>query len=443
MKEMNALTTDRKIVEMIDALNVTSLADREAVVFARHSYEKLDNAQKALVTNVQLLEKAEAQILKLWIDENTLGKRGLTGVLTREYNNLNDVQKTFVTNADKLTQDSKIDNVREINFTKAKGVQAVIDHMQVLSESDKSEAIEARAAYDSLTGVQKAIVTNYDLLKDAENKIAAWEGKSLPHTPPTNIAYAGTRSSHYGVLGEWLGTADWQHITDKMVGYFPGAQPTYVWIIGSLDTSIGVGGTQLEFEQPDDGVDYSALNITFGHSTKPGHLSHEEYLNYFDKKGIKVFLQVESGFADMKTLMNLIFDKYGHHESVIGFGVDVEWYYGVTEDAGIPVTDALAKEWDEHLKSINTDYRMFLKHYDYLWMPPTYRSDILFCNDSQSFGSIDGEVQGMYGDRTGLIREFKDFADHFYPNEVLYQIGYRGDAMWYYTLDQPVIKNLK
>ena len=48
----------------------------------------------------------------------------------------------------------------------------------------------------------------------------------------------------------------------------------------------------------------------------------------------------------------------------------------------------------------------------------------------------------MYGDRTGLIREFKDFADHFYPNEVLYQIGYRGDAMWYYTLDQPVIKNL-
>ena len=88
MNEMNALTTDRKIVEMIDALNVTSLADREAVVFARHSYEKLDNTQKALVTNVQLLEKAEAQILKLWIDENTLGKRGLTGVLTREYNEL-------------------------------------------------------------------------------------------------------------------------------------------------------------------------------------------------------------------------------------------------------------------------------------------------------------------------------------------------------------------
>ena len=111
-----------------------------------------------------------------------------SGVLTREYNELNDVQKNFVTNADKLTQDSKIDNVREINFTKAKGVQAVIDHMQVLSESDKYEAIEAieaRAAYDSLTGVQKAIVTNYNLLKDAENKIARL-GRKIATSYTTN-----------------------------------------------------------------------------------------------------------------------------------------------------------------------------------------------------------------------------------------------------------------
>ncbi|WP_166742696.1 S-layer homology domain-containing protein, partial [Paenibacillus castaneae] len=234
----------------------------------------------------------------------------------------------------------------------------------------------------------------------------------------------------------------WQHITDQMDGYFPGAQPTYVWIVGRLDSGVGIGGTRLEFEKPNDDVDYAALNISFGPPTKAGHLSHEDYLNYFDEHGIKVFLQVEPGFADMKTLMDLIFDKYGHHSSVIGWGVDVEWYYGISEDAGLPVTDALAKDWDEHLKSINPTYRMFLKHYSMRWLPPTYRSDILFCNDSQSIGSIDGEVTGMYDDTMGFIPEFKAFADFFYPNDVLYQIGYRPDAMWYYTLDEPVIKTL-
>ena len=67
-------------------------------------------------------------------------------------------------------------------------------------------------------------------------------------------------------------------------------------------------------------------------------------------------------------------------------------------DAGLPITDAMAEDWNEHLKSINPSYRMFLKHYNHRWLPPTYRSDILFCDDSQSIGSIDGEVKGMYDD---------------------------------------------
>lgn len=444
-----ALRPDQKVMNMIDALNVTTLADRESVVLARQYYNKLNTPQKELVTNLHLLEKAEARILKLWIDSAEIASpvdEGLLGVLTDTYDGLNDKQKSVVANVYKLDQlQTKLDELRvvkEDNYKKAKQAQAVIERMQVLKLSDKPAAIKARAAYDALTDDQKAVVTNYGLLKEAENKIAAWEGKPLPHKAPDNIVYAGTRSSDYGVSGRWLGTADWQHITDQMAGYFPGAQPTYIWIIGRLDEDAGIGGTKLEFEQPNDGVDYSALNISFAPPAKEGHLSHEEYLNYFDEHGIKVFLQVESGFADMKTLMDLIFAKYGHHESVIGFGVDVEWYYGVSEDAGLPITDALAKDWDEHLKSIHPTYRMFLKHYNIRWLPPTYRSDILFVNDSQSIGSIDGEVPGMYDDTMGFIPEFKVFADFFYPNDVLYQIGYRKDAMWYYPLDKPVIKSL-
>ena len=444
-----ALTPDQAVIEMIEALNVTSLAAREEVVLTRRTYNRLNAAQKNLVTNLNLLEKAEAQIVKHWIDSAdivTLVDEGLVYVLREEYNALNADQKALVTNTDKLDElDAKLEAlalIKDQNFAKAKEVQAVIERMQVLGYSDKSAAATARSAYDSLTDDQKAMVTNYNLLKDAENKLALWEGNAPVHNAPENIIYAGTRTSDYGVSGQWLGTEDWQHITDQMDGYFPGAQPTYVWIIGRLNTSVGVGGVRLEFEQPDDGVDYAAQNISFGPPTKAGHLSHEEYLDYFDKNGIKVFLQVESGFADMKTLMGLIFEKYGHHESVIGFGVDGEWYYGISEDAGLPITDAMAEDWNEHLKSINPSYRMFLKHYNHRWLPPTYRSDILFCDDSQSIGSIDGEVKGMYDDSLGFIPEFKAWADHFYPNEVLYQIGYRPDAMWYYTLDKAVIQNL-
>ena len=208
-------------------------------------------------------------------------------------------------------------------------------------------------------------------------------------------------------------------------------------------------GCNLEFAQPNDGVDYSSKKITFGEPTMAGHLSHEDYFNYFDEHGIKVYLQVEAGYADMETLMDLIFKEYGHHKCIAGFGVDVEWYYGVEEDSGLPVTDELAKEWETHLKGINPNYRMFLKHYNARYLPPTYRgvnNDILFCDDSQSFGSMNGDTLGQYDtnvdDVLGFIPEFKKFSECFPNNEVIYQIGYHPDAMWYDTLEDPVIKSL-
>ncbi|MCR2822825.1 hypothetical protein [Lederbergia panacisoli] len=428
-----SLIKERELEEMISELDVTSLADREAVTFARQAYLRLSDDQKSSIANVELLEKAEAQILNLWIDsieEVTSSIGGLTYVILEQYRSMNDVQKSFVTNINRLEEiQSELKNLQSIkqeNFIKAREVQKIIDRMQL----EQSDVSRARVAYNELSSDQKAHVGNYLELKNAEINLG------MSQKSPSKIVYAGTRSSIYGVRGEWLGIEDWQHITDNMDGYFPGAEPTYVWIIGKLDTKVGIGGTQLEFEAPIDGIDYASQNISFGEPTKAGHLSHEDYLSYFDEHGIKVFLQVESGFADMKTLMDLIFAKYGHHKSVIGFGVDVEWYYGITEDAGIPVTDELAKEWDDHLKSINPQYRMFLKHYNYCWLPPTYRSDLLFCNDSQGLGSMDGEVQ------SGFLPEFKNWADHFYPNDVLYQIGYSPDATWYYAEDTPIIQKL-
>ena len=142
-----ALTPDQAVIEMIEALNVTSLAAREEVVLTRRTYNRLNAAQKNLVTNLNLLEKAEAQIVKHWIDSAdivTLVDEGLVYVLREEYNALNADQKALVTNADKLDElDAKLEAlalIKDQNFAKAKEVQAVIERMQVLGYSDKSAA---------------------------------------------------------------------------------------------------------------------------------------------------------------------------------------------------------------------------------------------------------------------------------------------------------------
>ena len=41
-----------------------------------------------------------------------------------------------------------------------------------------------------------------------------------------------------------------------------------------------------------------------------------------------------------------------------------------------------------------------------------------------------------------FLKEYKEFADFFYPNTVLYQIGYRADKKWWGTLEAPVPKSL-
>ena len=235
---------------------------------------------------------------------------------------------------------------------------------------------------------------------------------TLPLFPRTVLAeakYAGVRSSRYGI-NPFPTPAGWGNALNAMASTFPGSQPTAIWIVGTVDSSID--GTDLEF--PSDGQVHE--RISFSDIDK-----HEAYLNYFDQNGMKVFLQVEPGLADVNTLIDLVLTRYKHHPSVIGFGVDVEWYQNVTDGhPGVPVTDAIAMGWEGNVKSHNSSYRLFIKHYDKTYLCPTYRGDIVFVDDTQQFSGISGFVSDMV-----------DFADSFYPNTVMYQIGYPDDRSWW------------
>lgn len=232
---------------------------------------------------------------------------------------------------------------------------------------------------------------------------------------PGNIVYAGVRSSSYGIK-PFPVPQGWQNAMVAMSNHFGGSIPSGIWIVG-------------EFKRPDtcrlffpsDGKKYT--NIQFEDKDK-----HERYLQYFDRVGIKVFLQVEPANADMNTLIDLVLNRYKHHECVIGFGVDVEWFReSENPDWGIKVDDRSAEAWEARVKSHNSQYRLFLKHWDRDWMPQKYRGDIIFVDDSQ-----------MLKDFDAMIEEFVDYwADYFKPNTVFFQIGYRSDRPWWKRLPNP------
>ena len=239
---------------------------------------------------------------------------------------------------------------------------------------------------------------------------------NIPHTIETGkVVFAGVRSSSYGIK-PFPDPREWQHAVDKMAGYYEGAAPCAIWIVGRFK---GPKGCLLEF--PSDGR--QDANIFFSENDK-----HESYLNHFDSTGIKVFLQVEPGHACVDTLIYTVLNRYRHHPCVIGFGVDVEWYREADHPKwGVKVADDSAKAWETRVKSYYSNYRLFLKHWDRDWMPSNYRGDIIFVDDSQ-----------MHENFERMVEEFVvSWADYFKPNIIFYQIGYRSDRPWWEQLDSP------
>lgn len=240
-----------------------------------------------------------------------------------------------------------------------------------------------------------------------------------PSAEATNVRWAGIRSSAYGIR-PFPSLAGWSSVLSSMASYFPGAAPIGVWLVGEIFFDGANSGIDLEFPNP--GGTYDS-RIRFGKTDK-----HEAYLSYFDALGINVFLQVESGYASMPDLINSVLKHYGHHPSVVGFGVDVEWYQSEGNGCkNTPVTDSLAQAWEALIKAHNPDYRLFLKHFERINLPPSYRGDIIFINDHERLSDYDS-----------FRAEKKEFADFFYPNDVIFQIGYPSDKGWWSKLEGPI-----
>ena len=236
-----------------------------------------------------------------------------------------------------------------------------------------------------------------------------------PPAAPKNVVFAGVRSSNYGIK-PFPEPAGWQSAIAAMSGYFPGATPGAIWIVGEFKRP---KTCRLFFPSDDSAHD----SIEFSDTDK-----HERFLSHFDRAGIRVYLQVEPAHADVPTLIDLVLGRYKHHPCIVGFGVDVEWYREADRpEWGIPVDDETARRWEARVQAHNPAYRLFLKHWDLNWMPPTYRGDIVFIDDGQ-------DVEGL----EDLLDAFQiRWADHFHPSPVFFQIGYNSDRPWWQKLGNP------
>lgn len=238
-----------------------------------------------------------------------------------------------------------------------------------------------------------------------------------PTPPPVPAGMrAGLRASNYGI-SPWPSPDWWVSSIGSMASRFPTSTGAMVAVVVEIDGMKGPG-CWAHFPNPDGGnypgVRFDATDL-FGPD-----------FSAFDAAGIKVWLQVESSGCDMPMLIDLVFKQYGNHSSVVGFGVDDEWYLNKQYRNGKPITDAEAQAWVTQVRTYGSTYQVFLKHWLTSQMPPTYRDGLVFIDDSQGFRSMNA-----------MMTEFAAWGSTFNPSPVGFQYGYAADRSWWSKLTNP------
>ena len=173
-----------EVIEAIDNLPETATTEAEAAILqAKALYDALEEAEKAGVYNYSKLADLLAQLAQLKdkatavseqidalpaAEQVTLDNEAAIAAARAAYDALSDAEKAAVTNYDKLqAAEQQIGNIKA-----AAEVTQMIDAIGEITldnyETKYEQIVTARSAYDNLTESAKALVTNLDTLKKAE-----------------------------------------------------------------------------------------------------------------------------------------------------------------------------------------------------------------------------------------------------------------------------------
>lgn len=170
-------------------------ASKAKIDVARAAYNNLDEALRPSVSNYEVLTAAEARYAELKaaaedaaaaepviaqinaIGKVTLESKRLIEAAEAAYAALTESQQALVTNYETLTAArAAYDALVQAEADNQAAAQAVMDQIAAIGAVtlDSEAAIQAaRTAYDALTAVQKALVTNLTVLTNAESALAA------------------------------------------------------------------------------------------------------------------------------------------------------------------------------------------------------------------------------------------------------------------------------
>ncbi|MCI9532133.1 MAG: carbohydrate-binding protein [Lachnospiraceae bacterium] len=191
-KEAADKAAAEKVSGLIGSIGDVALNSETAIASARAEYNKLTADQKKLVTNVKVLEDAEAALAQAKEDKKAADTViGLIGKLTGDskadveaaraaYNNLSDAQKAMV-GVGTLAKLTEAENQVAQNDREQASVSQVVEMIGKLTNVslDSAKDVEkARVAYDMLSDAQKAQVTNLAVLEAAEKKVKELEDAS-------------------------------------------------------------------------------------------------------------------------------------------------------------------------------------------------------------------------------------------------------------------------
>ena len=173
------------VIKLIDSIGTVTLDSGDAITIARNAYDALPEDEKANVTNYAILVAAEETFSTLQIRnvESLIDAIGVVTIDSRDeietarkaYDALTDTQKNLVTNYAKLTAaEERLEQIKE-DIEAADEVIRLIKKIGEVTLDSEDDIEAARLAYNALTNAQKRLVTNYSVLKEAEEEFAELE----------------------------------------------------------------------------------------------------------------------------------------------------------------------------------------------------------------------------------------------------------------------------
>ena len=185
-KDLADLKAADQVSKNITNIGTVTLESEDVIKEARTAYDALTDAQKELVSNKDVLEKAEKDLADLKAADQVSKNITNIGTVTLEsedvikeartaYDALTDAQKELVSNKDVLEKaESTLKELQDAKAADVKAAEEVTNKISAIGDVtlESEDAIkEARTAYDALTDAQKELVSNKDVLEKAETTL--------------------------------------------------------------------------------------------------------------------------------------------------------------------------------------------------------------------------------------------------------------------------------